>query len=385
MTINSAPNSLVIISDLEFGGAQRQAVELCNQMCSRRFQMNICSLSEYTPLASSLREREERFFVVPRKKRFDWTVVPRLVKLIKRINAQVVHCYLFDAEIAGRLAGKIAGIPVIASERNTNYSIKKLDFRAFKMTNWARKLTIANSSAGADFNSRTFGLPRETYRVVHNGVDTTRFYPRPGNAVRHELGIPLEERVVGMFGSFKAQKNHSLMLRAARQTLMHFPKTRFLFVGDELHKGGSGSIEFKSSIERLVDELKLRTFCVFAGNRSDVERYYNACDLTALPSLFEGTPNVALESMACGVPVIASDVSDNAYVIPHNRAGLIFPSGDESALARNICRLLSDDAMRQRLGQSARDWVLTEFTGRRLADKTADVYEEVLRHSGKHN
>ena len=128
--------------------------------------------------------------------------------------------------------------------------------------------------------------------------------------MRRELGIGDQEFVVGMFASFKKQKNHPLFFNAARRVLQRLPQTRLLLVGDE-HGGMQGSDACKRDMDRLVDEWDIRERCLFLGNRHDVDLFYYACDLTVLPSLFEGTPNVALESMACGVPVITTQVSDN--------------------------------------------------------------------------
>jgi glycosyltransferase involved in cell wall biosynthesis len=219
--------------------------------------------------------------------------------------------------------------------------------------------------------------------VVHNGVNVDRFQPRSGTALRAELGVPPDELLVGMFASFKPQKNHPLLLRAARRVLTQFPRMRLLFVGDDLYLGLSQAADFKRAVCALVEELDLSQRCLFAGNRVDVERYYNACDFTVLSSLYEGTPNVVLESMASGVPVIATDVSDNALVIPSGQAGLVVPSEDEHSLAEGMLRMLKDAALRERMGRFAREWALQEFSGRRLAEKTADVYEEAmaLRHA----
>ena len=90
------------------------------------------------------------------------------------------------------------------------------------------------------------------------------------------------------------------------------------------------------------------------------------------------TGNVALESMASGVPVVATNVSDNSYVIPDGKVGFIVPSGDEVALADRLMRLLGNEALRKELGRNARAWVMSEFTGKRLAEKTADVYDEAV-------
>jgi glycosyltransferase involved in cell wall biosynthesis len=346
-----------------------------------RFAVHVVSLHAYAPLAQSLRDAGRRLHVVRRRHKYDFTVVPRLARLVRRLDAAVLHGYLFDAEIATRLTGRLTGRPVIGSERNTDYTVKRSNLLVYRATRWAHDLTIANSNAGADFNSRLLGQPRDRYRVVHNGVDTVRFQPGDGTAVRAELAIAPEERVVGMFASFKPQKNHAFLLRAARQVLARAPCTRFVFVGDELLEGGSGSVAFKEGVLRLVDELGLRERCLFAGNHFDVERYYRACDVTVLPSLFEGTPNVALESMASGVPVVATRVSDNADVVPDDRTGFVVDLGDEAALADRLVRLLTDEPLRRRLAEGARAWVLQEFTGRRLAEKTAAVYEEAIRLS----
>lgn len=373
------PAILIVISDLEFGGAQRQVVELANAMDPTRFDLHVVSLQNYTPLAATLRDADRRLHIIERRSKYDFTVVNRLAKTIRELRARAVHGYLFDAEIATRLAGRLTGTAVVGSERNTNYRMKRSNLIAYRLTRWAHDLTIANSNAGADFNSQLLGQPRSRYRVVHNGVDAVRFQPGDGAQVRAELGIGADETVVGMFASFKPQKNHPLLLRAAKQVLAECPRARFLFVGDELFMGMSGSVDFKRSVQSLVDELGLRDRCIFAGNRKDVERCYRACDVTVLPSLFEGTPNVALESMASGVPVIATDVSDNAYVIPDHRVGFVVPLGDEHKMANRIVRLIRDRDLRANMGRSARAWVLEEFTGQRLAEKTAQVYEEAIR------
>ena len=371
--------ALVVISDLEFGGAQRQVVELANSMDPARFDLHVVSLHDYVPLANTLKDADRRLHIIERRGKFDFTVVTRLARLIRQLSAQVVHGYLFDAEIATRLAGRMTGAAVVGSERNTDYKLKRINLVAYRLTRNCRDLTIANSNAGADFNSRVLGNVRSSYRVVHNGVDAERFRPGDGRAVRADLGIRADERVVGMFASFKPQKNHPLLLRAAKRVVAKMPNVRFVMVGDELFMGMSGSVEFKQQVQKLVAELGLRDSCIFAGNRKDVERCYRACDLTVLPSLFEGTPNVALESMASGVSVVATNVSDNAYVIPDGRAGYVVPLGDEEAMAERIVRLLGNEELRATMAASARAWVLEEFTGQRLAEKTALVYEEAMR------
>lgn len=376
--------AVLVISDLEFGGAQRQVVELANNMDPDCCRIHVCSLSDFTPLSESIRGAKERLELVRRRFHFDFTVVPRLASLLRRHRADVVHGFLFDATVASRLAGLLTpGIAVVGSERNSNYKMKKSNFIALKATSRLGHLTIANSTAGAVFNSQLFGQPMDRYRVVHNGVDTDRFKPADAIRLRGELGFREGQPVIGMFASFKPQKNHLVWLRAARQVVAKFPDARLLFVGDELYKGMSDSSEFKVTIHRQVQELGLEGHCVFVGNRPDVQNYYNACTLTVLPSLFEGTPNVVLESMACGVPVVASDVADNKYLVKDGSTGYVVSPNDESALADRVCKILGRQELRNSMSEAARAWICSEFSCRRLAEKTVAAYKDAIaiRHS----
>ena len=169
-----------------------------------------------------------------------------------------------------------------------------------------------------------------------------------------------------------------LFFEAACRVRQRYPDTRFLLVGDQLYAGMHGSDAYKARVMQLVNQSGLRDRCVFLGNRTDVERLYPACTLTVLPSLFEGTPNVALESMACGVPVVATDVSDNSSVIPDGRVGFIVPLGDAAALADRIGLLLSDSERRQAMAANARAWAQEQFSTARLAQQTEAVYRNAL-------
>ena len=370
---------VLVIDNLEYGGAQRQVVELANHIDPSRFDIHICSLSEYVPLAERMVDSERRLHIITKRWKYDVTVVPRLAMLLHRLKADIVHGYLFAAEIAVRLAGRLARTPLIfGSERNTDHFLKRRQLLTYRLTRDCMDLLVANSHAGAQFDCRLLGYCPSQCRVIHNGVDTQRFRPHDEQALRCELGIKDQELVVGMFASFKKQKNHQLLFRATRRVLQRLPQTRLLLVGDELHGGMYGSDNYKRDMDRLVDELAIRERCLFLGNRRDVERLYCVCDLTVLPSLFEGTPNVALESMACGVPVIATQVSDNALIIPDGQVGYVIPQGDEIALGKKICELLEDETRRRQMGREARIWVETEFSLARLVEKTALVYQDAL-------
>jgi glycosyltransferase involved in cell wall biosynthesis len=369
----------LVISNLEYGGAQRQVVELANHLDRSEYEIHVCSLSPYVPLARDLKDATERLYILSKRCKFDVSVIWRLASWLRRIRADVVHSYLFDANVIARLAGRLAGVgAVIGSERNTDYHLKRRQLWGYWATGRCSDMIIANSRAGAEFNRRMLGHPLEHYRVVHNGVDTMRFRPQPRTSIREQLRLPADVPVVGMFASFKAQKNHPLLLEAARRVLDRRGDVKFLLVGDGLYEARLGSDTYKTRVAEMIEALGLSRACVLAGNRDDVEHVYCACDLTVLPSLFEGTPNVLLESMSCGVPVVATDVADNATIAPDGRVGFIVPSGDAAALADRLLRLIEDRELCRRFGVAARAWIESEFSTARLAEKTGAVYREAL-------
>lgn len=371
----ASPRILFIISNLEYGGAQRQVVELANALPEQGAAAWIASLSPYVPLASYLKRRSDVLHVLPKRFKYDMTVIPRLARLIRHLHVDVVQSYLFDADIAARLAGTWAGAPlVVGSERNTDYSLKRIQHIFYRLTRGLAHRVIANSEAGARFNQRLLGHHPRQYGVVHNGVDTVRFRPTDQRAAREKLGLPPDAPLVGMFGSFKEQKNHSLLLDAIPLVIQRIPSARFLIVGEELYGGMHGSDAYRERIFHRLKAEDLERHCVFAGNQDDLVPYYNACDATVLPSLFEGTPNVMLESMACGVPVVATDVSDNAFINPDGDTGFIVPLDRPRELADRLARVLEDKVLRHVMGEAARRRVQEEFSIARLASKTLDLY-----------
>jgi len=214
--------------------------------------------------------------------------------------------------------------------------------------------------------------------VVHNGVDLQRFAPRDPAEARAETGVPPTVPVVGMFASFKKQKNHPMLFRTARRVLERHPDTVFLCVGEALHGGLQGSDAYAAEMRGMIRSMGLEDRFRLVGNQDEPAPWYASCDVTVLTSLREGTPNVLLESMACGVPVVATDVADNAFVVPQGRVGYVVPYDDDAAMAAHLGDLLARAAERRALGRAARLWVESEFSLSRLEEKTAAVYQAVL-------
>jgi glycosyltransferase involved in cell wall biosynthesis len=169
-----------------------------------------------------------------------------------------------------------------------------------------------------------------------------------------------------------------MFFRMARRVLERQPQTVFLCVGEALHRGLQGSDAYLAQMQALISELRLEQNIRLVGNRDELLAWYTSCDVTVLTSMREGTPNVLLESMACGVPVVATDVADNALVVPQGQVGFVVAADDDVAMAERVVELVASAERRRELGRAARSWVEREFSLARLAEKTAAVYREVL-------
>ena len=372
-------NVALVISNLGMGGAEGQVVEIANNLDRSQFNVHLFSLSSHVPLSYRIIDKDKRLHIVEKKTKYDITTVFRLAKKLKEYQIDIVHGFLFDAEIASRFAGKIAGCKVIGSERNSKNKKNKIQQIIYKNTSGLFDFCVANSCAGAQFHQSVCGLPSSSYKVVYNGVDTRRFCPSKNNRLRSQLEIRPRERVIGMFGSFKRQKNHKLLFGAAKRILQLQPAARFLIVGGMIHEGYKGTQSYTKELVDLISQLGIEKKFLFVGGQKHVEQYYNICDVTVLPSLYEGTPNVALESMACGVPLVATDVSDNKYVIPDGQVGYLVSLGDEKKLTDRIMKLLGDEVLRCTMGRRARNWAETEFSLVKMAQRMADVYMYAMK------
>jgi glycosyltransferase involved in cell wall biosynthesis len=375
---------VLVTENLDYGGAERQVVELANNMDRDRFDTHVCALSDYVPLSSKLRDAEQRLHIIKPINSFDFTVIPRLAYLLRVLKADIVHGYLFTAELVSRVAGRIAGTKlIVGSERNANRVIEKHYILGLKITRRFVDIIIANSTAGAESNSQIFNRPASDYRVVHNGVDTQRFKPMDGTAFRRKLGIPLQCPVVGSIACIRPQKNHEMLFRAFRLVLDSLPEARLLLIGDPPAQSKGKLDGYKARMHRIVNDVNIGHRCIFLGHQANTEHLYPVCDITVLSSRFEGTANVLLESMACGIPFVATNVSDNEFIAKNGEVGHLVEVGDYTGMANRMISLLNNAAGRQELGSKGRSWVVSEFSTKRLAEKVESVYIEFLNGKQK--
>jgi glycosyltransferase involved in cell wall biosynthesis len=207
---------------------------------------------------------------------------------------------------------------------------------------------------------------------ICNGVDTNRFAP----ALPDEEGRSLRggaEHVIAILGHLSDVKGHPEFVEAAGLLSRQFANSRFLAIGGENIQPG-----MRARLEQRARDLGLGDRVQFLGFRNDVARVIAAADVVVLPSHAEGFPLAVLEAMACGKPVIATPVGGVAEAVVDGVTGLLTPPGNPAALAEAIARLVSDEALRRRMGAAARRRIEERFSMTVFARAVQGVYSDLV-------
>jgi glycosyltransferase involved in cell wall biosynthesis len=224
------------------------------------------------------------------------------------------------------------------------------------------------------------GVQPARIRVIRSGVDTRRFRPADAGeraAARQRLGIGGCAPLILFVGNLEPRKQVDVLLRATARVRDRLPDVELLVVGS----GESAGVHDQTPrLKRLVEELQLMRSVRFAGRLSDerLRDAYAAADVFALPSSSEAQGIVALEAMACGLPVVASAVGGLLGTIVDGESGYLVPPGEVEPLAARLAELLEDGTRRQAMRETARQTVEERFTWSRAVEATCQVYREVL-------
>jgi len=171
--------------------------------------------------------------------------------------------------------------------------------------------------------------------------------------------------VLVVVGRLEPQKGHRILLDALPAVLRSFPRVRLVCLSDG---------QLRAALERQTLKLGLTDAVRFVGYQPDIAEWLALADISILPSFFEGLPLTVIEAMAAGRPVIASAVDGVPEVLVDGESGLLIPPGDSGALARAICRLVGDPALRQAMARAGRRRVVLEFGLERLVRETEELY-----------
>jgi glycosyltransferase involved in cell wall biosynthesis len=374
---------LYVTISMELGGAERQLYELATGLDPERFQPHVCCLRAGGPFVDGLVQRGipvtiSRFAAANARRRWKPALfcaqVRELSQLMRKMEPAVVHGMLPMACVTAGVAARIAGAPVLVTGRRSLGHYKEGHFFLRQMENLVCRWTdmaVANSEA-----VKTDALSRERIaasrmRVIYNGV---RIPERSSSEGWEELiGRRIEGPVVCLPANFFHYKGHIDFLRAASIVLKQIPNVTFLLVGDG---------RLRPEIERAMASLGITERVILTGSRTDAGEIMGLSDIVALCSHEEGFPNVVLEAMAAGRPVVATRVGGVPEIVEDGVTGLLVPPRDPERLAGGIVRLLGDKHEAEAMGRRGLELVREKFTIEKMVRSYEELYLGLLREKG---
>lgn len=367
------------------GGTERQVVNLVRTIDRSRFALEFACLKRWGHFLEEIEERGIPVSEYPISRLYGPRTLRQQIRFgrqLRRSGTDVFHGYNFYANVFALPAARMAGVPVtIASIRDQGVYLTPAQRHVQKYCCQFSDCVLVNAEAIREW------LVEEGYRpdkivVIENGIDLSRFEGRPnGGRIRQELGIPPDAPLVLLLARLNPQKGIEYFLEAAAEVSSRCRDVRFLVVGDKLVPRNGQVVRDTAYFDRLrryAEQLGLADRMTFAGFRDDVPELLSEATVSVLPSLSEGLSNTLLESMAAGVPVIATRVGGNPEVVEHGKTGFLVPPRDVGALVGAMMPLLTDRELAMRLGGEARGRARARFSLDRMARDTEELYLRLL-------
>jgi len=371
-------NILFVIGSLEIGGTEKQMFILTSRLRRIGFSCSVFALKADGPLRQIFEEIDVPVYCGDLTKRdlrkAPWKLVLslyRLLLVIKRERPTIIHAFLPLVVFIGALAGRIVRVPMVITSRrgfgthqDRYFVLKALDHFA----NILSHRVIVNSRAVWKDMIERDHIDESKLYLIYNGIDSIPFEDalQDREEGRKELGVEIDERVVIVVANLIKYKGHLDFLKAAKKVMDKIPKTRFLLVGED--RGIQKHLEWK------CHELGISSQVKFMGQRNDIPQLLALSELSVLPSHEEGFSNTILESMAAGLPVVATNVGGNPEAVLDGKTGWLVPPENPTVMAEKIIDLLDNPERARSWGEQGRKKVKKLFTVEKMVKNHLELY-----------
>jgi glycosyltransferase involved in cell wall biosynthesis len=364
----AVPGVFLMIDSLQTGGSERQFASLARSLDRSSFHLCLGCIQERGGFREGLGEMTQfrlggsLYGLQSLKTRL------RLARHLRQRHVAVAHAFDFYTNLTLVPAARLSRIPVvIGSQRQMGDLLTPRQARAqMAAFRWCDRV-VCNSRAAAE-RLVDQGLKPGKIAVIGNGLSPEAF-------AKNQPALPRGAGVlrVGMIARMNLRaKNHLIFLRAAARLKARYPTLEILLAGDG---------PLRPELEGEAARLGLGETARFLGDRRDIPALLASMDISVLPSESESLSNVVLESMAAGVPVVATRVGGNVELIADGRGALV-PVGDEEALAAAMAQVLQDPALGIEWGENGRRFALENFSLERMRKRHQELYAELLEEKG---
>lgn len=365
---------LYLITGLNVGGAEKVVARTAALLDRTRYKPVVCSLLEGGPVTDEIERNGVKVVSLGARSKLGFKAVLKLFRLLRQEKIDIIHSFLFHANMLGRIVGKLAGVPVILSSERTMGMEGKHRLLLNRLTAPLADKIITVSDAVREFAIAKIGITPDRLVTIYNGVDLSEYSEDPNREeieeARRELGIAPSHVVVGTVGHLEEEKGCEYLLQAAAQVSAQDGNVTFLLVGD----GSQGA-----KLQNLAEDLSISSNVIFMGYRDDVPRILSVMDVFVLPSLYAGLPNALLEAMAACRPVVATQVGGIPEVVVERETGFLVPPRNSEALADAIGILLRDKERAAQMGLAGHRRVEMFFSVETMVAKTEELYEGLIQ------
>lgn len=380
MAAEQPPLIAHIIHRLDYGGLENGLVNLINRMPAERYRHVIICLTDYNP---EFRRRIQRpgveAFALHKRPGHDLGLYGRCWSLLRQLHPSIVHTRgLATQEM--QLPALLAGVRArVHGEHGWNEDPLRMNPRHHRLRRWLRPLVhhyIALSSEIAGYLVNKVGVAPVRVSQIINGVDSERFHPGTDRSPLPPGFAPPGTWVIGTVGRLEKVKDQPNLVRAFIRLVENIPEARQRL---RLVIVGEGS--WRAEIESLLDGAGLRELTWLPGARDNVPALLRTMDVFVLPSQAEGISNTILEAMACGLPVVATQVGGNAELVVNGQTGRLVPASDPEALAASIWEYVEDTGRIRAHGAAGRRRVEERFSMEAMVAAYLQVYDTVVKAS----
>jgi len=361
------------------GGMERGLLNLINYGDSERFRHVILCLTDAGEYAALLNAPDCQVVELRKKSGNDWRLPWRIAEAARRHRVDIIHARGWPALVESAIGARLAGISktVYTFHGKTiddlnGISLKRRWMQKAVIRSYQKVITL-NRQMRSDLAAES-SIGESRIGIINNGVDIEKFRPRCDRAaLRRDFGLPSDKLIIGNVARLDPVKNHEVILRALRRLLDQQLDIFFLLVGDGPNR---------AVLEREIDRLGVGSQVRLFGHTSAIPELLNCMDVYVQSSFYEGFSNTVLEAMACGVPVVATDVGGTKDVFEDCA---FFEPVDDQSLAALIARLAKDAAYRSDLGTKARRRAVSQFPIQAMVTSYEAVYLQLAARSGGDN
>ena len=361
------------------GGSERLIYNLVRNLDRRVFDPSIAWLVNERPL-KEFEELGVPLHYVAKAKRIDLGAMRQFAAIVQTQRIDVVNAHHFMPFFYAYYGSKFAGRARLVYTEHSEADVLAAGGKWRTIGGFLLRRTDAAIGVSDKVSStlRThFDLGAETVHTIENGVDVEMFggNPTQRDRLRAELGFTSHDLIVGHVANFRRNKNHLFLLRAFRDLVRQRPNTKLVFIG----QGAEGDAEnSEPAVRQFVEAEGLRDSVHVLGYRSNVQDLLQALDVICLVSYKEGLPLSLIEAMASGLPVVGTDIEGIRGVVQRELNGVLVAPDDDAALTAALDRLLSDEALRHRMGQASRRIAHEKYSLSRCLRETQDLFRRLV-------